>query len=87
MNKEIKQRLEFIKLYEEKQDAGYVCRRYRISRSTLRKWFKRYKDLGLEDLENKSKKPKSSPNIKLTSDVIEKIKNYRYERKLGARRL
>lgn len=87
MNKEIKQRLDFIKLYEEKQDAGYVCRRYGISRPTLRKWHKRYKDLGLEGLENKSKKPKSSPNIKLTSRVIDKIKNYRCERKLGARRI
>lgn len=66
MNKKIKQRLKFIKLYEDKQDAGYVCRRYGISRSTLRKWYKRYIDLGLKSLENKSKKPKSSPNIKLT---------------------
>lgn len=87
MNKDIKQRIGFIKLYEEKQDAGYVCRRYGISRPTLRKWYKRYKNLGIEGLENKSKKPKSSPNIKLNTNLLEKIKIYRIDRKLGARRI
>lgn len=87
MEKDIKIKLEFIKLYEEKQDAGYVCRRYGISRPTLRKWFKRYREKGLEGLKNESKKPKSSPNLKLTSEILTKIKIYREDRKLGGRRI
>ncbi|WP_158683987.1 helix-turn-helix domain-containing protein, partial [Pseudoalteromonas sp. T1lg10] len=41
MNREIQQRLTWIKLYEETNDAGLVCRRCGISRPTLRKWWKR----------------------------------------------
>ena len=36
MNKEIKQRLKWIELYEETNNAGLVCRRCGISRPTLR---------------------------------------------------
>lgn len=48
MNREIRQRLKWIKLYEETKNAGLVCRRCGISRPTLRKWLSRYKEQGLE---------------------------------------
>ncbi len=38
MYDEVKRRLTKIKLYEDTGDAGLVCRRYGISRPTLRKW-------------------------------------------------
>ncbi|EIC1821710.1 IS481 family transposase, partial [Escherichia coli] len=37
MNREIQQRLQWVKLYETSGDAGFVCRRCGISRPTLRK--------------------------------------------------
>jgi transposase-like protein len=49
MNVEIKARLRWVQLYEETGDAGFVCRRCGISRPTLRKWSKRYKELGMKD--------------------------------------
>ncbi|MBB1404014.1 helix-turn-helix domain-containing protein, partial [Pseudoalteromonas sp. SG45-1] len=48
MNKEIKQCLKWIELYEKTNNAGLVCRRCGISRPTLRKWYKRYKEKGLD---------------------------------------
>lgn len=48
MNKEIQQRLGWIKLFEDTNDAGLVCRRCGISRPTLRKWWKRYSEQGIE---------------------------------------
>jgi transposase-like protein len=61
-----KSRLNWVKLFLESNDAGYVCRRCGISRPTLRKWVKRYEDNGLKGLEDKIRRPHSSPGIKIT---------------------
>lgn len=87
MNKEIKQRLTWIKLYEETQNAGLVCRRCGISRPTLRKWLKRYEESGLEGLKDVSKRPHSSPNTKISNEVESWVLSLRKKRKLGARRI
>ncbi len=87
MNKEIKQRLTWIKLYEETQNAGLVCRRCGISRPTLRKWLKRYEESGLEGLKDVSKRPHSSPTTKISDEVESWILSLRKKRKLGARRI
>ncbi len=55
-------RLMWAKLYEEKQDAGYVCRNCGISRPTLRKWFRRYQEFGVDGLKDQSRKPNHLPN-------------------------
>lgn len=87
MDKQIKARLTWVNLYLETKDAGFVCRKCGISRPTLRKWHLRYLDLGLEGLNDQSKKPHSSPNQKLTEDRIKLILTLRKERNLGARRI
>ncbi len=69
MDREIQQRLQWIKMYEECGDAGFVCRFYGISRPTLRKWAKRYKQCGVAGLESQSKRPHSSPDTKLTDEL------------------
>jgi transposase-like protein len=46
MNKQIKARKEWVKLYLKTNDTGYVCRRCGISRPTLRKWYKKYLEEG-----------------------------------------
>jgi len=87
MNKEIRQRLKWIELYEETKNAGLVCRRCGISRPTLRKWLNRYKENGLDGLKDVSKRPHTSPNAKINLQIEEWILSLRKERKLGARRI
>ena len=87
MNKEIKQRLKWIELYEETNNAGLVCRRCGISRPTLRKWYKRYKEKGLDGLQDVSRRPHSSPNTKIDNRIEDLILKLRKDRKLGARRI
>ena len=60
MNREIQQRLVWVKLFEEINDAGLVCRRCGISRPTLRKWWKRYSEQGIDGLSSQSKRPLKS---------------------------
>ena len=73
MNKEIKLRLKWIELYEETNNAGLVCRRCGISRPTLRKWYKQYKEKGLDGLQDVSRRPHSSPNSKINNRIEEWI--------------
>lgn len=87
MSREIQQRLQWIRLYEASGDAGYVCRRCGISRPTLRKWWRRYLANGIDGLESHSKRPNSSPNIKVTSEIENLILTLRASRNLGARRI
>lgn len=85
--KGIKQRLAWITLYQETGDAGLTCRRCGISRPTLRKWLRRYEELGVAGLKSQSKRPMSSPTQKIGEQQIEWILSLRNERKLGVRRI
>ncbi len=87
MDREIQQRLLWVKMYEESGDAGFVCRRCGISRPTLRKWANRYKQDGIAGLESKSRRPHSSPDSKITNELRALILGMRMKRNLGARRL
>lgn len=87
MDSEIKARLKWVKLYEKHKNAGYVCRHCGISRPTLRKWFKRYQERGVEGLRDQSKRPHSSPNQKINDENKSWILAFRKERNLGARRI
>ena len=78
MNKEIKQRLKWIELYEETNNADLVCRRCGISRPTLRKWYKEKGRDGLQDV---------SRRTKINNRIEESILKLRKDRKLGARRI
>lgn len=87
MNQQVKAHLKWVQLYEKKQDAGYVCRHCGISRPTLRKWFKRYQELGIDGLHDLSKKPHTSPNKKIDEQIEQWIIELRTSRNLGARRI
>ncbi len=87
MNREIQQRLVWVKLFEETNDAGLVCRRCGISRPTLRKWWKRYSEQGINGLSSQSKRPLKSPNTKINAELEALILEMRSARNLGARRL
>jgi transposase InsO family protein len=87
MDHQIKARLQWVKLYEQKQDAGYVCRHCGISRPTLRKWYKRYQAFGIDGLSDQSKRPHHSPNQKTNQQIEKWIIAFRSGRNLGARRI
>ncbi len=87
MNKQVKQRLVWVDLYMETQNAGLVCRRCGISRPTLRKWLKRYEKDGLNGLRDCSRRPHHSPNTKVGQQEEAWILSLRKQRKLGARRI
>ena len=87
LDRMIQMRLKWIKLYENTYDAGFVCRRCGISRPTLRKWYRRYEELGIDGLKDQSKRPDNSPNLKVTEELQALILNIRKKRKLGARRI
>lgn len=87
MKKEIKQRLKWIKMYEQCGNAGLVCLRCGISRPTLRKWWKRYLEKGEDGLESLSRRPKTSPFAKVGIVEEDLILQIRKTRNLGARRI
>jgi hypothetical protein len=85
MNQESKKRLLWIKLFEEIQNAGMVCRRCGISRPTLRKRLRRYQNSGLEGLISENRRPIHSPAKKIFSEQEEWILDLRKNRNSGAR--
>lgn len=87
MNDEIQQRLKWIKLYQETQNAGLVCLRNGISRPTLRKWWSKFQKQGLGGLRIQSKRPNNSPNKKISPQIESTILTLRKSRNLGARKI
>ena len=87
MDEKQRARLGWIKLYEELNDAGLVCRRCGISRPTLRKWLRRYQADGEAGLLDQSRRPHSSPAQKITNDSEILILDLRKKRHLGAKRI
>ena len=87
MNREEKQRLGWVKIYEQTQDAGLTCRKCGVSRPTLRKWWRRYQAQGEDGLKALSRRPHSSPLIKVDKHVETLILSMRKTRKLGIKRL
>jgi len=87
MERLLRMRQQWVQLYEQTNDAGLVCRRCGISRPTLRKWLRRFNAQGVEGLQERSRRPRQSPNLKITADVEGLILDIRKKRRLGARRI
>jgi transposase InsO family protein len=87
MKSEIRRRLQWVRLFLETLDAGLVCRRCGISRPTLRKWVRRYEESGEAGLASQSRRPKSSPNCKISPEIEGWIADIRRTQNLGARRI
>ncbi|GAA0604468.1 IS481 family transposase [Craurococcus roseus] len=68
-------------------DAGAVCRRFGISRPTLRKRLRRYDAEGEAGLRERSRRPRRSPAWKAGPAEEELILGLRRDRRLGAKRL
>lgn len=83
----VRRRRTWIAAYHELGDAGAVCRRFGISRPTLRKWLRRYDADGDAGLTELSRRPLSSPARKVAENEVELILRLRRERRLGVKRL
>src|ERR671928_816594 len=83
----VRLRLKWVAAYREVGDAGVVCRRYGISRPTLRKWLRRFDADGEAGLNERSRRPLSSPAKKISADVERWILSLRRERRLGVKRI
>src|SRR5258706_1605798 len=86
MDREIAQRLRWVRMLIETGDAGLVCLRCGVSRPTLRKWAGRYEAQGEVGLISQSRRPHRSPNRKLTDQDRSTILQMRGEG-IGARRI
>ena len=82
-----KARLGWVKLYERTGNATLVCRRCGISAPTLRKWVRRYAAEGEAGLEDRSRRPKTSPQRRVFAEQERLILELRRSRKLGIKRL
>lgn len=83
----IRLRLKWVAAYREVGDAGAVCRRFGISRPTLRKWLRRFDAQGEAGLEELSRRPRTSPARKVGPVEEERILALRRERRLGVKRI
>jgi transposase len=55
-------RLEFVKLVLANGNISKLCREFGISRKTGYKWLRRYQENGAEGLQDRSRRPHTSPN-------------------------
>lgn len=83
----VRRRRTWIAAYQALGDAGAVCRRFGISRPTLRKWLRRYDADGDAGLAELSRRPHRSPAQKVEERAVELIVRLRCERRLGVKRL
>ena len=73
MDDDVKRCLMWVQWYKESGNAGVTCRRCGLSRSTLRKWVRRFDEHGLSGLETRSSCPLSSPKQKVDDGYRSKI--------------
>lgn len=55
-----------------------------IARSTLHRWIKRYKEEGEQGLSDKSSRPKTLTNTKVTEKLEQQVLGLRKKKRLGA---
>ena len=83
-DRDLRLRLKLIAAYREIKDAGAVCRRFGISRPTLRKWLRRYETEGEAGLRSQSRRPHRSPMTKVEAAEEAMILVMRQKRRLGS---
>ncbi|HET8996248.1 MAG TPA: IS481 family transposase [Acetobacteraceae bacterium] len=83
----VRLRLKWVAAYQELRDAGAVCRRFGVSRPTLRKWLRRYEADGEAGLMELSRRPHASPARKVGVAQEQVILDLRRARRLGVKRL
>lgn len=62
-------KIELVERASRGEPLAALCREFGISRTTRHKWVKRFRDLGYEGLEDRSKRPKNTP-LATAEDVV-----------------
>jgi transposase len=74
-------------LIHEKEWTGHtvsiICKRYGVSRKTYYKWNNRYKQKGIDGLQDLSKRPHNIRYRKVTSEIQETILDLRLTKRFG----
>ena len=86
MDRDVRKRLRWVKLFEELKNQTQVCLKCGISRPTLRKWVGRYQERGLDGLIAQSRRPKKSAAVRISDRERKWITELR-ARRLGSRRI
>ena len=86
-DREERRRLSWIVAYRERPDAGAVCRRFGISRPTLRKWLRRYEAEGEVGLRALCRRPQHFPAQKVDETLQAAILDLSRARRLRAKGL
>lgn len=90
MNKQqqqVKARKDWLKIYLESGSVTKTALRCGIARSTLHRWIKRYKEEGEQGLSDKSRRPKTLTNTKVTKETESIILDLREKKRWGAARI
>lgn len=86
MEDETRKRFRWVELFLRLENYSLVCRKCGLSRPTLRNWVRRYRECGVSGLSSFSRRPKSSPAVKVLDHHREWIRELR-KRRLGSRRI
>lgn len=86
MDAEVRKRLRWIELFLKTKNQSLTCLKCGISRPTLRKWLHRYEQQGVDGLTDQSRRPISSPAVKISELERAWIRELR-KRNLGSRRI
>ncbi len=84
--KRVKARKRLVRTYKETNSIRKTAKLWGTSRVVVRKWVRRWKECKSQDLEDISRRPRSSP-FKTPSHIEEKVVKIREERGYGKRRI
>lgn len=79
----LRARFSWVRHYQQSKDAGLTCLRCGISRPTLRKWWRRYQELGEAGLVSRSRRRHRLPEPKVKDTDTEAVLALRNGRRLG----
>lgn len=72
MDRQVRHRLAVLRHVEEVTgNVAMTCRYFRISRPTYHNWLRRYEAEGTDGLRDRSRRPRTSPNV-TRAEVVEK---------------
>lgn len=80
-------KIEFVERVAAGEKIAPLCREYGISRTAGHKWFKRYKELGFEGLEEETRRPRTAPLATAEDLVLATVQAREAHPRWGARKL
>jgi transposase InsO family protein len=85
--RQIRARKSWLKTYQELGSVSKAALRCGVARSTMHRWIKRYNEEGETGLSDKSKRPKTLSNSKVSLEIEALILDIRSKKKWGAQRI